>query len=84
MDATFTQENPGDAVQANATVPAGITLVRVYQRAVGATGAPALVASAGALPTAFTLTPGDYEFTMTYGNADGESAPSAVVVLTVG
>ena len=48
------------------------------------TNPPVPAASAGALPTSFTIAPGDYEFTMTFANADGESVPSAVVTLTVG
>lgn len=84
LNATFTQANPGDAVEANADAAAGVTLVRVYQRAVGDTNPPVLIASAATLPTSFTIGPGDYEFTMTYGNANGESAPSAPVTLTVG
>ena len=80
---SFTQDNPGDAVAAGADADAAVTLWRAYQRAAGSADAPVLVASAAALPTSFTIAPGDYEFTMTAGNAGGESAPSAPVTLTV-
>lgn len=80
---TFTQANPGDAVEGNSDGSTGATIFRVYHKPVGASDTPALVASASALPTSFSISPGDYEFTMTAGNASGESAPSAPVTLTV-
>lgn len=83
-NATFTQANPGDAVEANADPSTGATIYRVYVRPAGTTGDPVLQASAATLPTSFTLGPGDYEFTMTAGNDDAESAPTdPPVVLTV-
>ena len=54
------------------------------KRPAGATSDPELVASAAALPTFFTESPADGEYTMTAGNDDGESAPSAPpVTMTV-
>lgn len=82
--ASFVQgENPGDAVEAAADAVAGATLWKIFQRAAGSSDAPELVASAAALPTSFTLAPGDYEFTLTVTTAAGESAPSAPVTITV-
>lgn len=82
VNVTYSQENPGDAVAAGADAVAD-AVARIYARLVGETGDPVLVATAGTLPTSFTLAPGDWELTMTYGNAAGESAPTAPVVLTV-
>lgn len=81
---TATQAGPGDAVEGDADPDPAATMRRVYVRPVGDSGAPVLAASSATLPMVFTISPGDYELTMTSGNADGESAPSAVVVLTVG
>ena len=45
---------------------------------------PVLAASPATLPLSFTCSPGDYEFTMTAMNDDGECDPSdPPVVLTV-
>ena len=52
MNAAFTQDNPGDAVDANADAAARVTLVPVYQRGVGDMNPPLLVASAASLPDA--------------------------------
>lgn len=70
-------------MEANADAVAGAAIYRVYANPAGTSGPPVLVASSATLPTSFTATPGDTEFTIAAGDADGESAPSAVVLLTV-
>jgi hypothetical protein len=85
QNVAVTQENPGDAVVANADLVAGATIYRVYLRAAGSSDPFTLVASAAILPTAITgISPSDWEFTITAGNDAGEGAPSAPVTLTVG
>jgi hypothetical protein len=69
--------------QASADPVTGATLYQVFQRAAGSTGDPTLVTSAETLPTSFTISAGDYEFTMVASNEAGESAPSAPVTVTV-
>jgi hypothetical protein len=83
VNVSFTQENPGDAVVGNADAVTGATLYRIYMRPAGSSDDPTLVASAAPLPTSFTIPPNDHEFTMTAGNDDGESDPTAPVTLTV-
>lgn len=83
VNVSVTQAAPGDALEGSSDPGTGVTMNRFYARLVGETGDPALAASSATLPMAFTMAPGEYEFTMTHANADGESGPSAVVVVTV-